>query len=147
MFAGSGRDNGTQRNFNRLCQIPPCLHTQFIQQLSIIAPILEQVLYLHFLGSQGESQSIFLSLLGLDCFQLQMFLLSKKYFWVANFVPLQQTGYGAWIRRRLLQKQVDHLHRDGDARGSKKYATGRWFSKMAHDMTSRAWLSAKSTQN
>lgn len=41
-----------ERNFNRLCSVPPHLQTWFIQQLSMaIAPFLEQIAQLHSLDS------------------------------------------------------------------------------------------------
>ena len=82
MFAGPGRDNETQRRIltNRLCQVPPCLHTQFILQLyMLIVPFLKQVLYPYSLGSQGEDQSFFLSFLGLDCFQLEITYMPRRH--------------------------------------------------------------------
>ena len=38
----------------------------------VIAPFLEQVLYLHSLGSQGEGQNFFLGVLGLGYFQFEI---------------------------------------------------------------------------
>ena len=63
-----------------------------------LTPFLEQVLHLHSLGSQGKGQRFFLSLLGLDCPQLEIICMPKRYFEVANFAPPQKQNSACVIQ-------------------------------------------------
>ena len=54
----------------------------------VIALFWEQVLYVNYFRQMGEGQGFFLSLLSLDCFQLKLIHLPKRYFWLVNFAPL-----------------------------------------------------------
>ena len=88
---------------NRLCEVPSCLHSQFILQLSVVmAPFL--VLYLRSLGNQEEDQSFFPSLLDFDCFQLEIICIPKGYFWGGKFCSLNTTMlYPRLLHLMLLQ--------------------------------------------
>ena len=84
VFAGPCKANGTQRGIltNRLWQVPPCLHTQFILQFSVgMAPFMEQDLIHILLGSFRESQS----LLGLDHFSSD-YLHNKEIFFCLYYL-------------------------------------------------------------
>ena len=58
-----------------------------------MAPFLEQVLCLQSFRLLGEGHRFFLSLLGLDCFQLEIIRMPKRYFGVASFAPIQYSPY------------------------------------------------------
>ena len=81
----------TERNFNQQSLPGSSLNTHLVDTVVTYgdSPFLEQVLYPHSSGSSGEDQKFFRSLLGLGCFQLEIVLMPKRHFRVANFVPLK----------------------------------------------------------
>ena len=62
----------------------------------MIALFQEQAFYLHFFRKLGEGQSFFLSLLDVDCFQLQIICVSKSIWGWQILLPYNPEEFSFW---------------------------------------------------
>ena len=88
VFAWPVRDKETQKEIliNRLCSVPPCLHTCFILSLSMVtAPLLEQVLQLHTFRHSSRWSKFLSEFWGLLIIFSQNNVHAEKIYWVAYF--------------------------------------------------------------